>query len=176
VREFNHALHPGDTAKTRIPLADATAIGFASPLITIALARADPEETGAHLSLSAVAVGFVGVIVTLVPHFEPAHYVGVAAGAAALGRCSRSPPPRHGAARLGKASAVAPNVLDRAYAAPVPNVHGLQTSTTNRFSFAAPAFQIRVPARQGRTGTIQVPRGGEIGYSRFVAQILKKSR
>jgi hypothetical protein len=45
VREFNHAFHPGDTAKTRIPLADATAIGFASPLITIALARADLEET-----------------------------------------------------------------------------------------------------------------------------------
>ena len=82
------------------------------------------------------------------------------------------PRPRDGAAGLGKASAVAPNV-DRAFAAPVPNVHGLQTSTTNRFSFAAPAFQIYVPVRQ-RTGTIQVPGGGEIGYSRFVAQILLK--
>jgi drug/metabolite transporter (DMT)-like permease len=72
-------------ALTRIPLADATGIGFASPLVTVMLAALILKEQVRIYRWSAVAIGFVGVLVMLVPHFDPAHYVGAAAGTAALG-------------------------------------------------------------------------------------------
>jgi drug/metabolite transporter (DMT)-like permease len=72
------------SALTRLPLADATAISFASPLITVALAAAVLKERVRVYRWSAVFIGFAGVIVMLVPHFDVAHY-GALDAAAALG-------------------------------------------------------------------------------------------
>ncbi len=74
------------SALTRLPLADATAISFASPLITVALAATILKERVGVFRWSAVLVGFGGVIVMLVPHFDANHYAAVgAAGIAAAG-------------------------------------------------------------------------------------------
>ena len=72
-------------ALARLPLADATAIGFASPLMTVALAALILREKVRVYRWSAVAVGFVGVMVMLVPHFEPGHFNGLNQAAAAVG-------------------------------------------------------------------------------------------
>jgi drug/metabolite transporter (DMT)-like permease len=69
------------SALTRLPLADATAISFASPLFTVALAAVILKERVRIYRWSAVLVGFAGVIVMLAPHFDISHYA--AAGAAA---------------------------------------------------------------------------------------------
>jgi drug/metabolite transporter (DMT)-like permease len=74
------------SALTRLPLADATAISFASPLITVALAAIVLKERVRIYRWSAVVVGFAGVIVMLIPHFEVSHYAAAgAATAAAVG-------------------------------------------------------------------------------------------
>jgi drug/metabolite transporter (DMT)-like permease len=74
------------SALTRLPLADATAIQFVSPLITVALAALILKERVRIFRWSAVTVGFVGVIVMLIPNFDPQHYaVAGAASAAAVG-------------------------------------------------------------------------------------------
>lgn len=70
---------------TRLPLADATAINFASPLITVALAAVILKEKVRVFRWTAVAVGFVGVVVMLVPHLDVRHYAGVAGATAAVG-------------------------------------------------------------------------------------------
>ncbi|MBI3704758.1 MAG: DMT family transporter [Rhizobiales bacterium] len=62
------------SALTRLPLADATAISFASPLITVALAAIVLKERVRIYRWSAVLVGFAGVIVMLIPHFDIGHY------------------------------------------------------------------------------------------------------
>jgi drug/metabolite transporter (DMT)-like permease len=73
-------------ALARLPLADATAIQFVSPLMTVALAALVLKERVRIFRWSAVAVGFVGVIVMLIPNFDPRHYVAEgAATAAAVG-------------------------------------------------------------------------------------------
>lgn len=74
------------SALTRLPLADATAISFASPLFTVALAAVVLKERVRVYRWSAVVVGFAGVIVMLIPQFDVGHYAaeGIAA-AAALG-------------------------------------------------------------------------------------------
>jgi len=72
-------------ALTRLPLADVTAITFASPLITVMLAAVILKERVRIYRWTAVAVGFVGVIVMLVPHFDMSHYAGAAGASAALG-------------------------------------------------------------------------------------------
>src|ERR1044071_10362039 len=69
----------------RIPIADVTAIGFASPLITVALAALILKERVRIYRWSAVVIGFVGVIVMLLPHFDISSYAGVAGAAAAVG-------------------------------------------------------------------------------------------
>jgi drug/metabolite transporter (DMT)-like permease len=73
------------SALTRLPLADATAISFASPLITVALAAIVLKERVRIYRWSAVLVGFAGVIVMLIPHFDINAYAGVASTAAAVG-------------------------------------------------------------------------------------------
>ncbi len=73
------------SALTRLPLADATAISFASPLITVALAAIVLKERVRIYRWSAVLVGFAGVIVMLIPHFDTNAYAGVAGTAAAVG-------------------------------------------------------------------------------------------
>ncbi|MDD7910392.1 DMT family transporter [Pseudovibrio exalbescens] len=55
-------------ALSLIPLPDATAIGFAAPLIVVVLAALVLKETVRIFRWSAVAVGFVGVIITVLPH------------------------------------------------------------------------------------------------------------
>jgi drug/metabolite transporter (DMT)-like permease len=55
-------------ALARLPLVDATAIGFATPLINVALAAIFLGEKVHVFRWSAVAVGFVGVLVMLSPH------------------------------------------------------------------------------------------------------------
>ena len=72
-------------ALTRLPLADATAISFASPLITVALAAIVLKERVRVYRWTAVLVGFAGVIVMLVPHFDVGRYAGAAATTAAVG-------------------------------------------------------------------------------------------
>jgi drug/metabolite transporter (DMT)-like permease len=51
-----------------LPLADATAIGFATPLISVALAALMLGEVVRIFRWSAVCVGLVGVLVMLSPH------------------------------------------------------------------------------------------------------------
>ncbi|HXZ46434.1 MAG TPA: DMT family transporter [Pseudolabrys sp.] len=72
------------SALTRLPLADATAISFASPIVTVALAALILKERVRRYRWSAVAVGFAGVIVMLVPHLDIGAYA-AAGGAAAAG-------------------------------------------------------------------------------------------
>jgi drug/metabolite transporter (DMT)-like permease len=69
-------------ALTRLPLADVTAIQFASPLITVGLAALILKERVRIYRWSAVVVGFVGVLIMLVPHLDPAHYTNLASAAA----------------------------------------------------------------------------------------------
>ena len=57
-------------ALARLPLADATAIGFSSPLITVALAGLWLGERVRVYRWSAVLLGFAGVIVMLAPHLS----------------------------------------------------------------------------------------------------------
>ncbi|MCZ7658468.1 MAG: DMT family transporter [Xanthobacteraceae bacterium] len=62
-------------ALARLPLVDATAIGFAAPLITVALAALFLGERVRVYRWSAVAVGFAGVIVMLWPYLDLARLV-----------------------------------------------------------------------------------------------------
>ena len=55
-------------ALTFLPLADVTAISFASPLMVVALAALLIGETVRLYRWSAVAIGFVGVLIMVSPH------------------------------------------------------------------------------------------------------------
>jgi len=68
---------------SRLPLADVTAISFASPLITAALAAIVLKEKVRIYRWTAVLVGFCGVIVMLIPHFDVKHYAAAGAAGAA---------------------------------------------------------------------------------------------
>jgi len=68
----------------RLPLVEATAINFLSPLITVALSALILKERVRIYRWSAVALGFAGVMVMLVPHFEPARYAAGALAAASV--------------------------------------------------------------------------------------------
>ena len=57
-------------ALTFLPVADLTAIGFASPLIVVVLAATFLGERVGAYRWSAVAVGFLGVLVMLMPHLS----------------------------------------------------------------------------------------------------------
>ena len=57
-------------ALTRLPLMDATAISFASPLITVAMAALILKERVRVYRWSAVGVGLVGVVVMLWPYLD----------------------------------------------------------------------------------------------------------
>jgi len=54
----------------RLPVVDATAISFASPLMTVALSALFLNERVRIYRWSAVVVGFAGVLVMLAPHFD----------------------------------------------------------------------------------------------------------
>jgi drug/metabolite transporter (DMT)-like permease len=73
------------SALARLPMADATAISFASPLITVALAAVILKEHVRFYRWTAVFVGFGGVIVMLIPHMDLNHYAAAAGATAAIG-------------------------------------------------------------------------------------------
>jgi drug/metabolite transporter (DMT)-like permease len=68
------------SALARLPIVDATAISFASPLITVAFSAIFLKERVRIYRWSAVIVGFSGILVMLAPNFNPALH---AAGAMA---------------------------------------------------------------------------------------------
>jgi len=72
-------------ALARLPIVDVTTITFASPLITVALSAWILKERVRIYRWTAVAVGFVGVVVMLWPHLDMARYTGAATSAATLG-------------------------------------------------------------------------------------------
>src|SRR6185503_17587104 len=74
-------------ALARLPLVDATAISFAAPLITVAFAAWFLGERVRVYRWSAVAVGFIGIIVMLWPYLNFAQYAsgGSATAAATVG-------------------------------------------------------------------------------------------
>jgi drug/metabolite transporter (DMT)-like permease len=58
------------SALARLPIVDATAISFAAPLITVAMAALVLKERVRIYRWSAVVVGFAGVLVMLLPHLD----------------------------------------------------------------------------------------------------------
>jgi drug/metabolite transporter (DMT)-like permease len=63
-------------ALARLPIVDATAISFAAPLITVALAAVFLKERVRIYRWTAVIVGFVGIVVMLAPYFDFSSRVG----------------------------------------------------------------------------------------------------
>lgn len=72
-------------ALARLPLVDATAISFAAPLITVAFAALFLGERVRVYRWSAVAIGFVGVLVMLWPHFDLQHLLIAGSATTAIG-------------------------------------------------------------------------------------------
>jgi drug/metabolite transporter (DMT)-like permease len=72
-------------ALARLPLAEATALSFAAPLITVVLAALFLNERVRIYRWSAVGIGFAGVIVMLLPHLDLSHFTASGATAGALG-------------------------------------------------------------------------------------------
>ena len=72
----------------RLPIVDATAISFTSPLITVALSAIFLKEQVRLYRWSAVILGFIGVVVMLWQQFDPSRYANVAT-VATLGRRDR---------------------------------------------------------------------------------------
>jgi drug/metabolite transporter (DMT)-like permease len=60
----------GFVALAYLPLSDAVAIGYASPLIVVVLAALILKETVRAYRWSAVMIGFVGVLIMLMPHLN----------------------------------------------------------------------------------------------------------
>src|SRR4029077_10613595 len=62
----------------RLPVVDATAISFVSPLITVAMSAIFLKERVRIYRWSAVIAGFVGILVMLGPHFDLSAHAGAA--------------------------------------------------------------------------------------------------
>ena len=76
------------TSVARLPLVDATAISFTSPLITVVLSALFLKEKVRIYRWSAVVLGFIGVIVMLWQQFDPSRYLtagNIAASSATFG-------------------------------------------------------------------------------------------
>jgi drug/metabolite transporter (DMT)-like permease len=71
-------------ALARLPLIEANAISFTSPLISVALAALVLKERVRIYRWSAVTIGFVGVLVVLAPHFSGEELTIVLASAASI--------------------------------------------------------------------------------------------
>ena len=72
-------------ALARLPLVDATALNFASPLITVALAAVILKERVRIFRWSAVIVGFLGVVVMLYPMLNFSLFTGAGSTAVTIG-------------------------------------------------------------------------------------------
>src|SRR4051812_11632113 len=70
----------GFVALSYLPLHDAIAIGYASPLIVVVLAALILKETVRAYRWSAVMLGFVGVLIMLMPHLEAGAITGGLSG------------------------------------------------------------------------------------------------
>ena len=68
-----------------LPLPDAVAIGYASPLIVVVLAALVLKEEVRAYRWSAVAIGFVGVMIMLIPYLSPKMFSGGLTSGPALG-------------------------------------------------------------------------------------------
>ena len=110
------------SALTRLPLADATAISFASPLITVALAAVILKERVRIYRWTAVLVGFFGVIVMLIPHFDLA---------ATPRPASHRPPP------VGSMLALTSRVLQCRHCDPDPPADAKRNHVVDRVLFLA---------------------------------------
>jgi drug/metabolite transporter (DMT)-like permease len=75
----------GFLALSYIPLPDAVAINFATPLIVVVLAALLLGETVRVYRWSAVAIGFVGVLLMLSPHLAPSRLAEMMQGGPAIG-------------------------------------------------------------------------------------------
>jgi drug/metabolite transporter (DMT)-like permease len=64
------SMFAGFLALSYLPLSDAVAIGYATPLITIVLAAVILKETVRAYRWTAVVVGFAGVLIMLTPHMS----------------------------------------------------------------------------------------------------------
>jgi drug/metabolite transporter (DMT)-like permease len=69
----------------RLPVVDATAIQFTSPLMTVAFSAIFLKERVRLFRWSAVTLGFVGVIVMLWPHVDASRYAAAVVGASVVG-------------------------------------------------------------------------------------------
>lgn len=73
----------GFAALSLLPLSDATAIGYAAPLVTVVLAALILKEQVRAYRWGAVVVGFLGVVIMLSPHLGlPLPAKGLSGGAA----------------------------------------------------------------------------------------------
>jgi drug/metabolite transporter (DMT)-like permease len=68
-----------------LPLSDAVAIGYASPLIVVALAALILKETVRAYRWTAVVVGFIGVLFMLMPHLSAGALAGGLSNGPAVG-------------------------------------------------------------------------------------------
>jgi drug/metabolite transporter (DMT)-like permease len=75
----------GFVALSYLPLSDAVAIGYASPLITVVLAALLLKERVRVYRWSAVIVGFVGVLIMLAPHLNAGAIAGGLSGGSTIG-------------------------------------------------------------------------------------------
>nr|WP_255726294.1 DMT family transporter [Microvirga sp. ACRRW] len=75
----------GFTALSYLPLHDAIAIGYASPLIVVILAAIFLKEQIRAYRWTAVAVGFIGVLIMLAPYLTPDTFAGGITAGPALG-------------------------------------------------------------------------------------------
>jgi len=75
----------GFVALSLLPLTDAVAIGYAAPLIVVILAALVLKEVVRAYRWSAVAVGFLGVMVMLWPHLSGGTLAAGLAGGSAIG-------------------------------------------------------------------------------------------
>ena len=69
----------------RLPIIDATAISFTSPLITVVFSAIFLKERVRIYRWSAVVIGFIGVIVMLWPQLDMSRYAGMAMTVGAVG-------------------------------------------------------------------------------------------
>jgi drug/metabolite transporter (DMT)-like permease len=75
----------GFVALAYLPLSDAVAIGYASPLMVVVLAWLVLGETVRAYRWTAVTVGFLGVLIMLMPHLSGGTLAGGLAGGPAVG-------------------------------------------------------------------------------------------
>ncbi|WP_230530818.1 DMT family transporter [Microvirga roseola] len=78
-------MYLGFAALAYLPLHDAIAIGYASPLIVVILAALILKEQVRAYRWSAVAVGFIGVLIMLAPYLNVGTFSGGLSGGPTLG-------------------------------------------------------------------------------------------